>query len=86
MEDNKLTLNSFCQLSDDNRTQYTWIYGNLLVTKMTSDCSYHLYLVAGFYVELVFDRSSQQIKSIHPLLKSDHLLKYLEEISLEILF
>jgi hypothetical protein len=86
MEDNKLTLNSFCQLSENHRTQYTWIYGNLLTTKTESDYSYHLYLVDGFYVELVFDRATQQIQSIDPLLKSELLLKYLEDISLEALF
>lgn len=83
MEDDKLTLNSFCQLSSDYKTKYTWIYGNLLGTKNDIIYSYHLYQVNGFFVELVFDKEAQQIESIGPLLKSENLLKYLEEVKLE---
>lgn len=86
MEDDKLTLTNFCQLSEDHRTKYTWIYGNLLASKAEHKYSFHLYQVEGFYVELIFDRQVQQLISIDPILRSDNLLKYLEEVSLESLF
>lgn len=85
MEDSKLTLNSFCQLSENHRTKYTWIYGNLLTTRMESTYSCHLYLVDGFYVELIFDKVAQQIVSIDPILRTENLLKYLEEVRIEAL-
>lgn len=83
MEDSKLTLNSFCQLSENHRTKYTWLYGNLLATQTAHDYSYHLYLVDGFYVELIFDRQVQEVISIDPILRTENLLKYLEEVRLE---
>ncbi|WPP51753.1 hypothetical protein [Catalinimonas niigatensis] len=85
MEDSKLTLNSFCQLSENHRTKYTWLYGNLLATQTASEYSYHLYLVDGFYVELVFDRRVREIISIDPLLRTENLLKYLDEVSIDVL-
>ncbi|MDF9796595.1 hypothetical protein OKW21_001858 [Catalinimonas alkaloidigena] len=83
MEEIKLKLSRFCHQSESYRTKYTWLHGNLLLSKIESNYSYHLYTVDGFFVELVFNKKSQSIESINPTIKYAKLNRYLGQISLK---
>lgn len=73
---------SFSTLSLSNKSHFLWSDGELICIKREMNGIAMLYVVFGFYVEVVFTHNLQQIEQINVLATSRQLSRYLDQISL----
>jgi hypothetical protein len=73
---------SFSTLSLSNKSHFLWSDGELICIKREMNGIAMLYVIFGFYVEVVFTHNLQQIEQINVLATSKQLSRYLDQISL----
>jgi nitrate reductase assembly molybdenum cofactor insertion protein NarJ len=78
-----LTYQEFEQFNEKQRANQVWRTGTFLeLTRITDQLIIDLYSVEDFYVEVFFDRSSEEVLYIKPFSNLNKLAPYLEQIDI----
>ncbi len=76
----------FMKWSISRQAQYTWKFGDHLAKKDGFQFNHDLYILGGFFVEIVYNLELGQVESVYGFNQSSYLLPYVEEIDLAYLF
>jgi len=81
-----MTLYHFNALDENEKHQLVWDKGILLATREDGHYKYLLYQIDSFYVERIYDASSNEIKPCKSFVSTNLLEPYLLQINLSEIF
>ncbi|MEK6482399.1 hypothetical protein WJR50_32990 [Catalinimonas sp. 4WD22] len=82
MEEERMTLEGFMELSLTYRAQYLWAYGSKMTIKVFTKYAFTLYQLEDFFVEVTYSSDENKITSIEAFDNTEHLLGYVDDIQL----
>jgi hypothetical protein len=79
-----MNLHAFRALEEFEQYEILFDKGVLLLDRNDSSCSYLLYQVDGFYIEIIHELNQDAISGLRSFSSTDLLGPYLESIEIEI--